>query len=44
MMVLDNVFKLCLELIKHENDNAMEKFYLMQIIFEELFLSKFQNF
>ena len=32
--ILDHILKLCLELTKLENDNAMEKFYLMQIIFE----------
>ena len=32
MIILDHVLKLWIELIKYENDNAREKFYLMQAI------------
>ena len=30
IIVLDNILKICIELIKWRNDNAREKFYLMQ--------------
>ena len=37
MIILDNVLKLWIDLIKCKKDNAMEKFYLMQTF------SKVQN-
>ena len=37
MIVLDNVLKICLELIKPSNDNAMEKFYSLRM-FQKLII------
>ena len=37
MIVLDNVLKIWMELIKYRNDNAGEKFYMVQTF------SKVQN-
>ena len=34
MIVLDNVSKICIELIISRNDNAMEKFYRGQVDFK----------
>ena len=34
IIVLDNVMKIWIELIKSKNDNATKKFYLMQSIFK----------
>ena len=34
MIVLDNVLKIWIELIKLRNDNAMEKFYRVRVVFK----------
>ena len=47
MIILDYALKLCLELIKLENDDATKKFYLVQTIFEESYFGDllfFENF
>ena len=44
MIVLDNVLKLWIELIKWRNYNAMEKFYSLRTFQKLIFLSKFRKF
>ena len=45
MIILDNVLKIRIELIKCQNDNVTEKFYLVQTIFKSLkFNRNFENF
>ena len=48
IIVLDNILKLWIELIKSRNDNAMEKFYRLWTFQKLIFLAeiwkKFENF
>ena len=43
IIILDNVLKLWLELIKHENDNATENFYRVQVFQKLSFLVEFSK-
>ena len=44
MIVLDNVLKIWIELIKSRNDNAMEKFYRLWTFQKLIFLVKISKF
>ena len=44
MIVLDNVLQIWIELIKYRNDDAGEKFYLVQFFQKFKFWSKFRKF
>ena len=44
MIVLDNVLKIWIELIKSRNDNAMEKFYSLWTFQKLIFLVEISKF
>ena len=44
MIVLDNALKICIELIKLLNDNAMEKFYSLRMFRKVKILVNFHFF
>ena len=44
IIILDNILKICLELVKYENDNATEKFYGPSFLKVVIFGQNFENF